>query len=124
MAKFADIIGQEQIKEHLQNALQQNKINHAYILNGDRNAGKEFIAKVLQRPYNAKGKICLPACREPCGQCHSCKQMAAETSRMLFMFPMKSREASGWRRYPQTDQCNGDVAIKPYSSPRKVYIIK
>ena len=34
MAKFADIIGQEQIKEHLQNALQQNKVNHAYILNG------------------------------------------------------------------------------------------
>ena len=47
MAKFADIIGQEQIKEHLQNALKTNKVSHAYILNGEKNSGKEFIAKIF-----------------------------------------------------------------------------
>ena len=40
MAKFSDIIGQEQIKEHLQNALESGKISHAYIINGEKSSGK------------------------------------------------------------------------------------
>ena len=47
MAKFADIIGQEQLKEHIQNAITSNKVSHAYIINGERNAGKEFIARIF-----------------------------------------------------------------------------
>ena len=47
MAVFADIIGQEQIKEHLQNALSMKKVSHAYIISGERNSGKEFIAKIF-----------------------------------------------------------------------------
>ena len=33
MSRFADIVGQEQLKEHLQNAVKQNKVSHAYIIN-------------------------------------------------------------------------------------------
>ena len=40
MAKFSDIIGQEQIKEHLQNALEAAKISHAYIINEEKSSGK------------------------------------------------------------------------------------
>ena len=47
MASFQDIIGQEQIKEHLQNALTAKKVSHAYIINGEKSSGKEFIAKVF-----------------------------------------------------------------------------
>ena len=47
MAEFRDIIGQEQLKEHLQGAIERNKVSHAYIINGERNSGKEFIAKVF-----------------------------------------------------------------------------
>ena len=47
MAKFTDIVGQEQLKEHLQNAIATNKVSHAYIINGERSAGKEFIARVF-----------------------------------------------------------------------------
>ena len=36
MATFHDIIGQEQIKEHLQNAISAKKISHAYIINGEK----------------------------------------------------------------------------------------
>ena len=46
MAVFQDVIGQEQLKEHLQNAIRTGKISHAYIINGERFAGKEFIAKI------------------------------------------------------------------------------
>ena len=37
MAEFRDIIGQEQLKEHLQGAIERNKVSHAYIINGERN---------------------------------------------------------------------------------------
>lgn len=54
MAEFRDIIGQEQLKEHLQGAIERNKVSHAYIINGERNSGKEFIAKVLQWHWNVR----------------------------------------------------------------------
>ena len=47
MAGFTDIIGQEHIKEHLQNAIKLNKTSHAYIIEGERYAGKEFIARIF-----------------------------------------------------------------------------
>ena len=69
MARFTDIVGQEQLKEHLQNAIATNKVSHAYIINGERNAGKEFIARVFAMTLQCeKGET------EPCGECHSCKQ--------------------------------------------------
>ena len=40
MAQFKDIIGQEQIKEHLRNALSTGKVSHAYIINGEKSSGK------------------------------------------------------------------------------------
>ena len=49
MSRFDDIVGQEQLKEHLYNALTTNKISHAYIINGERSSGKEFIAKIFAR---------------------------------------------------------------------------
>ncbi len=49
MATFHDIIGQEQIKEHLQNAISAKKISHAYIINGEKSSGKEFTCADQQR---------------------------------------------------------------------------
>ena len=65
MADFRDIIGQEQIKEHLQNALETKKISHAYIINGEKYSGKEFIARIfamaLQWQEAAGGLFCHDA---------------------------------------------------------------
>ena len=69
MAKFTDIIGQEQLKEHIQNAIASNKVSHAYIINGERNAGKEFIARIFAMTLQ-----CEKGGKEPCNECHSCKQ--------------------------------------------------
>ena len=40
MRRFADIVGQEQLREHLENAVRMGNVSHAYIINGERNAGK------------------------------------------------------------------------------------
>ena len=64
MAGFQDIIGQEQIKEHLQNALTTGKVSHAYIINGEKSSGKEFIAKIFAMTLQ-----CEQGGVEPCNEC-------------------------------------------------------
>lgn len=116
MAKFTDVIGQEQIKEHLQNAISMNKVSHAYILNGERGSGKEYIAKVFSATLQCeKGEI------EPCMECHSCKQaVSGNQPDIIFVSHEKPNTISV---EDIRAQINNDIVIKPYSSPRKIYII-
>ncbi len=116
MAGFQDIIGQEQIKEHLQNALSTGKISHAYIINGEKSSGKEFIAKIF-----AMALQCELGGVEPCNECRSCKQTLSKNQPdIIYVSHEKPNTIS-------VDdiraQVNNDVAIKPYSSKYKVYII-
>lgn len=116
MARFQDIVGQEQIKEHLQSALITGKISHAYIINGERFSGKEFIAQIF-----AMALQCEKEDKEPCHECHSCKQA------LSFNQPDIIRVTHEKPNTISVDdvrtQINNDIAIKPYSSPYKVYII-
>ena len=47
MAGFKDIVGHEQIIEHLKNAISLEKVSHAYILNGPESSGKMMIAEAF-----------------------------------------------------------------------------
>lgn len=116
MAGFQDIIGQQQIKEHLQNALSTGKISHAYIINGEKSSGKEFIAKVFAMALQCeKGGI------EPCQECHSCRQaLSANHPDIIRVVHEKPNSISV---DDIRTQVNGDVAVKPYSGTYKVYII-
>lgn len=116
MAKFSDIIGQEQIKEHLQNAIATNKVSHAYIINGERCAGKEFIAHVF-----AMALQCERQEEEPCQECHSCKQALSGNQPDIIKVMHEKPNTVGVEDI--RTQINGTIAIKPYSSPRKVYIM-
>lgn len=69
MAGFAEIIGHEQIIEHLQNAILSQKVSHAYILNGPDDSGKKMIAEAF-----AMALQCEKHGTEGCMECHSCKQ--------------------------------------------------
>lgn len=116
MAVFQDIIGQEQIKEHLQNALSTGKISHAYIINGEKSTGKEFIAKVFAMALQCeKGEI------DPCQECHSCKQ--ALTNNHPDIIRVVHEKPNTISVDDIRAQVNNDVGIKPYSGPYKVYII-
>lgn len=116
MAGFKDIFGQEQIKEHLQNALSTGKVSHAYIINGEKSSGKEFIAKVF-----AMALQCEKGGTEPCQECRSCRQALSGSHPDIIRVVHEK---------PNTisvddirTQVNGDVAIKPYSGKYKVYIL-
>lgn len=116
MADFQDIIGQEQIKEHLQNAVAAKKISHAYIINGEKSSGKEFIAKIFAMTLQCeKGGI------NPCQECHSCKQALSGNQPDIIRV---MHEKPGTISVDDIRaQVNNDVEIKPYSSPYKIYII-
>ncbi len=116
MAKFQDIIGQEQIKEHLRNALSTGKVSHAYLLNGEKSSGKEFIAKVFAMALQCeKGEL------EPCQECHSCKQALSNNHPDIIRVVHEKPNTISVDDIRK--QVNGDVALKPYSSARKVYLI-
>ncbi len=116
MAKFKDIIGQEQLKEHLQNAISTNKVSHAYIINGERSSGKEFIARIFAMTLQCeKGGV------DPCNECHSCKQALSNNQPDIIYISHEKPNTIGVEDI--RTQINGDIDIKPYSSPRKIYIM-
>ena len=116
MAKFADIIGQEQLKEHIQIAITSNKVSHAYIINGERNAGKEFIARIFAMTLQ-----CDKGGTEPCNECHSCKQTSSHNQPDIVYISHEKPNSIGVEDI--RGQINNDIGIKPYSSPRKIYIM-
>ncbi len=117
MSRFVDIVGQEQIKEHLQNAVRMSKVSHAYIINGERSSGKEFIAKTFAMALQCENRQDT----EPCQECRSCRQaLSGNQPDIIFI----THEKPGTISVDDIrSQINGDIAIKPYSSPRKIYIM-
>ncbi len=116
MVGFQDIIGQQQIKEHLHNALSTGKVSHAYIINGEKASGKEFIARIFAQTLQCEG-----GGTEPCGECRSCKQSATNNQPDIIRV---MHEKPGTISVDDIrSQVNNDIAIKPYSSKYKVYII-
>ncbi len=116
MATFKDIIGQEQLKEHLQNAISMNKVSHAYIINGERSSGKEFVAKIFAMTLQ-----CEKQGTEPCGECHSCKQAMSQNHPDIIFVSHEKPNTIGVEDI--RNQINNDIVIKPYSGPRKIYIM-
>ncbi len=116
MAGFNDIIGQEHIKEHLQNAIRQEKTSHAYIIEGERYAGKEFIARIFAQTLQCENKG-----DSPCMECHSCKQAMSNNHPDIIKVTHEKPNSIGVDDIRL--QVANDVAIKPYSGPKKIYII-
>jgi len=73
---FSDVVGQEPIVRTLGNAIEHDKIHHAYLFVGSRGTGKTSIAKILARSLDCVNGPTLT----PCGVCESCKAIAAGTS--------------------------------------------
>lgn len=117
MGSFEQVIGHEKIKEHLKHAIAQNKVSHAYIINGEAGSGKKTLAGIfaqtLQCQERGRGT-------EPCGKCKSCIQ--AETGNHPDIIRI-THEKVGIGVDDIRNQVNGDVSIKPYVGPYKIYMI-
>ncbi len=116
MPTFQDIIGQDQLVGHLQTAVKEKKYNHAYIINGERSSGKEFIAKIF-----AQAILCEKQEIEPCNECHSCKQAISSNHPDIIKVLHEKPATIGVEDIRLG--INQDIVIKPYSSEYKIYII-
>ena len=113
--KFQDVIGQEQITGHLQNAIRMGKISHAYIIQGEAGSGKKMLADIFATTLQ-----CEEGGIEPCGHCQSCKQaLSGNHPDIRHLIHEKATIGVDDIRL----QLNNDIMVKPYSRPYKVYII-
>lgn len=116
MPDFKDILGHEEIISHLQNAIRLKKISHAYILDGEEGSGKNLLAQTFAQTLQCeKGEI------SPCGVCRSCKQTISGNQPDIIYVHHEKPGSIGVEDI--RDQLCGDIQIRPYSSPYKIYLI-
>ena len=116
MVGFNNIIGHEEIIRHLKNAMQTGKVSHSYIFTGDAGSGKKLLATTFAMTLQ-----CEQGGTEPCQKCDSCKKAIGKNHPDIIMV---NHEKPGTITIDEIrEQVIHDVAIKPYCSPHKIYII-
>jgi len=76
--KFEDLLGQDALVKTLTNAIENNRLHHAYILTGIRGVGKTTTARLIARALNCTGTDGKGGPTiHPCGECDNCKAIAA-----------------------------------------------
>ena len=116
MGSFKDVVGHKDILKYISSAVENNRVSHAYILNGERGSGKKMLANLF-----AMTLLCETGDNEPCGKCHSCKQ--AESGNHPDIIRVTHEKPNSISVDDIRTQVNNTVDIKPYQGPFKVYII-
>lgn len=116
MGSFKDVVGHKDILKYISSAVENNRVSHAYILNGERGSGKKMLANLF-----AMTLLCETGDNEPCGKCHSCKQ--AESGNHPDIIRVTHEKLNSISVDDIRTQVNNTVDIKPYQGPYKVYII-
>lgn len=116
MFTFKDIIGYDDLKDHLRTAIKQNKMAHAYILEGAEGSGKKLVANTI-----AKTLQCENQGEEPCDTCVSCQTFDNfNHPDVFYVKPMKKKSIGVDDIRSQIQE---SIQIKPYKYPYKIYII-
>lgn len=112
---FDDVVGQEHIERTLKNALEQEKVSHAYLFCGPRGTGKTTMARIL-----AKALLCEKAPTiEPDGTCEECEAIAAGTHSDVYELDAASRTGVENVR----EEIINRVHYAPTRGSYKIYII-
>jgi DNA polymerase-3 subunit gamma/tau len=111
---FREMVGQEHVLQALVNALDNNRLHHAYLFTGTRGVGKTTIARILAKCLNCERGVSS----EPCGECSSCIEIAEGRSVDLIEVDAASRT-----KVEDTRELLENVQYAPTHARYKVYLI-
>ena len=116
MFSFSEIVGHEQIKDHMQAAIRDKKPFHAYLFQGEEGVGKEALARTFAAGLQCQSE----SADKPCKECVSCRQM--ESGNQPDVIWVTREKASLGVDEIREQLCN-TMDIKPFSSPYKIYLV-
>src|SRR5210317_1754525 len=111
---FDDMVGQEHVRRALVNALDNERLHHAYLFSGTRGVGKTTIARILAKSLNCESGITA----EPCGECGACAEI--DEGRFVDLIEV---DAASRTKVDDTRELLDNVQYSPARGRFKVYLI-
>ncbi len=111
---FDDLVGQAHVTRTLKNAVEKNRLAHAYLFVGPRGVGKTSTARILAKALNCVNGPTI----SPCGVCDSCKEIAGGNS--LDVLEIDGASNNG---VEQVRELRDNVRYAPSKGHFKIYII-
>ena len=111
---FTELVGQQHVVQALVNALQANRLHHAYLFTGTRGVGKTTIGRIFAKSLNCEQGVTA----SPCGQCSACVQI--DQGRYIDLIEV---DAASRTKVEDTRELLENVQYAPSVGQFKVYLI-